>query len=180
MSELLDEENIQNQIRILLNVLDSSSPRVRDEILYRLIPHVGVFVRPIGLERKVEQKEKSIEEKVVSIENRMSIFENKLIEIEKHLKIGVDYQPVNQFKDFISKISEVKAVFYRETDDGYDFWTLFESEDRFKTLQKIVKAQIELDKSHKNTLFDFNIDHIANVDNEELESWIPLYIRKIR
>lgn len=175
MSELLNEEDFRNRIRILLNALDFSSPRVREEILY----HLGL--KPIVvLEKRVEKKEKTIEEKVVSIENRMSVFENKLIKIEKHLKIGVDYQPLNQFKDFISKISEIKAVFYRETDDGYDFLTLFESEDRFKTLQKIVKAQIELDKSYKNILFEFNIDHIANVDNEELEGWNPLYIRQIR
>jgi len=156
--------------------------RLLNEFSLRRIPFAEFSSRRIPFvltsEKAAEEaSEESVKQKVDSIEKNIFVLEDKINRIEEYLKIHPESKnrALIQFREMLSKIPEVKEVFYKETKDGYDFWTLFKSKDRFKTLQKIVQAQMELDKTNKDIFFDFNVNHIANVDREELEDWKQLY-----
>jgi len=118
-----------------------------------------------------------LRQKVKYLEKHLTDLDERIKRIEQHLKIDFEDKETALFffKEMMSKIPEVKEIYYKETEDGFIFWTIVDSKDRFETLKKIVQVQIELDKKYKNLFFDFYTNHIKDVDQRELENWKRLY-----
>jgi len=136
-------------------------------------------------ERKPAAKrtiEEDIGDRVSKLEKAMNKVVCSIDDINKQLKMkgSLKEEALRQFKEMVSQIPEVNQVYYLETTDGFDFWTLFESSNRIEALQKIVRVQVELDQTYKDVYFDFLINHFSDIDKSELKNWNLVYKRAPR
>lgn len=127
-------------------------------------------------EPTADYETEDVETRMSSLEHIMEKVSSDLEFVKAHLKTtDVGNEPCERFVKMVSNIPDVRTVYCRKVPDGFDFWTLFESPDRIKSLREIVTAQTELDKIFKEIYFDFMIDHIEDVDKEELDDWDKIF-----
>jgi len=162
------KEEYYRQLEILRRALVSGDTRLLGEIFGRTEAPVSATL--VRLERGRIPEEPDLETRVSRLEKDV-----KDIKEQVEIRIGLKTEALGQFKDMISKIPEVREAYYRETEDGFDFWTLFESTDRIRALKNIVQVQVELDRTFKDVYFDFLIDHLTDVDRRELQNWNLIY-----
>jgi hypothetical protein len=100
-----------------------------------------------------------------------------LDEIKKKLSTteSLKTEALRQYREKIAGVPEVKKVYYKNSEDGIDFITLFVSSSRVKVLKKIIPINIELDRIYKDVYFDFQISHQTEIDASELDDWTLLY-----
>ena len=174
MAETTEDEN--KQALMLLRTIGPNQLSPRE--IQRLLSIASI---PSGLELASTTEripESNVSSRIGSIEERMSSIENRLTAIEKALRINTVArgEALIQFRASILRIPEVKSIYYKETNDGYDFCILYQpKDDQLLTLQKIVQAEIELDRAYKDLFFDFNVNHVSDIDEAELEDWKQLY-----
>jgi DNA-binding Lrp family transcriptional regulator len=131
----------------------------------------------VSTEDEIGETGMDVSQRVTALEKGFQKIICDLDEIKKKFGVTVSLKDdaLREYKEKIAEVPEVVKVFYMISEEGIDFLTLFESSNRLGVLKKIVPLHVDLDRTYKEVYFDFQVNHIAEVDVEELRDWTLLY-----
>jgi len=99
-------------------------------------------------------------------------------QVNKYMKIEAREESINQFRQLVSGISEVKEVYVQHKTDSVVFSVFYDQGDRLVILEKIVEIEIELEKIFKSLNLDFRVLPYSEANTKMFSSTDSIYNRK--
>lgn len=177
-----EERDIRKMLSKVFNPQELSNPSELQSLINALSeqPWMKVTLERVTSEsraRAEEHQEEDLESRVSRLEDVVESISSDFEFIKSTLEntANISDEPSEKFANMVSKIPEVIAVYCKKVEDGFEFWTLFESPSRIQSLQQIVAAQTRLDRMFKEVYFDFMTDHIDDINKEEFKGWRKIF-----
>ena len=175
-----DESMTMDEESSHFDELARNRPRVRDlERLLNLYLHriknenssFGYRLESVG------EREKPFDpnEQVLKLSSEVQDLRNQ---VNKYMKIEAREESINQLRQLISGINEIKEVYVQHKVDSVVFLVFYDQGDRLVILEKIVEIEIELEKIFKTLNLDFRVLPYSEASTKMFSSTDMIYSRK--
>jgi hypothetical protein len=101
-----------------------------------------------------EEKPFDANEQILKLSSEVQELKNQF---NKYMKIETREESVNQLRQLVSRISEVKEIYARHKADSVIFSVFYDQGDRLDILEKVVDVEIELERIFKTLNLDFRV-----------------------